>query len=162
VDFKNTVLVMTSNVGAQALTSAWAQGEDGFEDAKVRVMESLRQQFRPEFLNRVDDIVVFHPLTEDQLEHIVDLRLKELEGLLSDRKITLELTESARKAIFLAGYDRAYGARPLKRAIQRLVQDKLAIKILDGTILHGDHVVVDGSKSGLTFTVKDRAALAIA
>jgi ATP-dependent Clp protease ATP-binding subunit ClpB len=162
VDFKNTVLVMTSNVGAQALTSAWAQGADGFEDAKVRVMESLRQQFRPEFLNRVDDIVVFHPLTEDQLEHIVDLRLKELEGLLSDRKITLELTESARKAIFLAGYDRAYGARPLKRAIQRLVQDKLAIKILDGTILHGDHVVVDGSKSGLTFTVKDRAALAIA
>jgi ATP-dependent Clp protease ATP-binding subunit ClpB len=158
VDFKNTVLVMTSNVGAQALTSAWASGEDGFEEAKVRVMESLRQTFRPEFLNRVDDIVVFHPLAEDQLAHIVDLRLHDLEKLLVDRRITLELTEKARKAIFAAGYDRAYGARPLKRAIQRMVQDKLALKILDGTVLHGDRVVVDAAKDGLTFTVADRKA----
>jgi ATP-dependent Clp protease ATP-binding subunit ClpB len=157
VDFKNTVLIMTSNVGAQALTSAWAQGEDGFEEAKVRVMESLRQTFRPEFLNRVDDIVVFHPLAEDQLAHIVDLRLHDLEKLLVDRRITLELTEKARKAIFAAGYDRAYGARPLKRAIQRMVQDKLAMKILDGTVLHGDHVVVDeGGKDGLSFRVGAR------
>ncbi len=156
VDFKNTVLIMTSNVGAQALTTAWAQGEEGFDEAKIRVMESLRQQFRPEFLNRVDDIVVFHPLAEDQLAHIVDLRLKDLEALLSDRKITLDLTEAARKAIFAAGYDRAYGARPLKRAIQRMVQDKLAVKILDGTVLHGDRVVVDAGKDGLTFTVQDR------
>jgi ATP-dependent Clp protease ATP-binding subunit ClpB len=158
VDFKNTVLIMTSNVGAQALTTAWAQGEEGFEEAKVRVMESLRQQFRPEFLNRVDDIVVFHPLAEDQLAHIVDLRLKDLEALLADRKITLDLTDAARKAIFTAGYDRAYGARPLKRAIQRMVQDKLALKILDGTVLHGDHVVVDAGKDGLTFEVQGRTA----
>jgi ATP-dependent Clp protease ATP-binding subunit ClpB len=158
VDFKNTVLIMTSNVGAQALTTAWAQGEEGFEEAKVRVMESLRQQFRPEFLNRVDDIVVFHPLAEDQLAHIVDLRLKDLEALLADRKITLDLTEAARKAIFKAGYDRAYGARPLKRAIQRMVQDKLALKILDGTVLHGDRVVVDAGRDGLTFEVKARPA----
>ena len=161
VDFKNTVLIMTSNVGAQALTSAWASGEDGFEDAKVRVMESLRQQFRPEFLNRVDDIVVFHPLEEDQLSHIVDLRLADLQKLLVDRKITLELTEKARKAIFAAGYDRAYGARPLKRAIQRMVQDKLALKILDGSVLHGDHVTVDAGKDGLSFVVKDREAVAV-
>jgi ATP-dependent Clp protease ATP-binding subunit ClpB len=156
VDFKNTVLIMTSNVGAQALTTAWAQGEEGFDEAKARVMESLRQQFRPEFLNRVDDIVVFHPLAEDQLAHIVDLRLKDLEALLADRKITLELTDAARKAIFAAGYDRAYGARPLKRAIQRMVQDKLALKILDGTVLHGDRVVVDAGKDGLTFQVANR------
>ncbi len=159
VDFKNTVLIMTSNVGAQALTTAWAQGEEGFEEAKVRVMESLRQQFRPEFLNRVDDIVVFHPLAEDQLAHIVDLRLKDLEALLADRKITLELTDAARQAIFKAGYDRAYGARPLKRAIQRMVQDKLALRILDGTVLHGDQVVVDAGQDGLTFEVQGRTAV---
>ncbi len=158
VDFKNTVLIMTSNTGAQALSTAWAQGEDGFEEAKVRVMEALRQQFRPEFLNRVDDIVVFHPLGEEQLTHIVDLRLADLQKMLADRKITLELTDAARKAIFKAGYDRAYGARPLKRAIQRLVQDKLAVKILDGSVLHGDRVIVDaGSDGSLAFKVADRA-----
>jgi ATP-dependent Clp protease ATP-binding subunit ClpB len=90
------------------------------------------------------------------LAHIVDLRLKDLEALLADRKITLELTDAARKAIFAAGYDRAYGARPLKRAIQRMVQDKLALKILDGTVLHGDRVVVDAGKDGLTFQVANR------
>jgi ATP-dependent Clp protease ATP-binding subunit ClpB len=157
VDFKNTVLIMTSNVGAAALTTAWAQGEEGFEDAKQRVMESLRQQFRPEFLNRVDDIVVFHPLDEKELTHIVDLRLKDLQAMLADRKITLELTDKARQAIFKAGYDRAYGARPLKRAIQRMVQDKLAVKILDGSVLHGDHVVVNAGKDGLKFEVTERA-----
>ena len=157
VDFKNTVLIMTSNVGAAALTTAWAEGEEGFEDAKARVMESLRQQFRPEFLNRVDDIVVFHPLAEEQLTHIVDLRLKDLQALLADRKITLELTDAARTAIFKAGYDKAYGARPLKRAIQRLVQDKLAVRILDGSVLHGDHVLIDaGADGGLRFTVEER------
>jgi ATP-dependent Clp protease ATP-binding subunit ClpB len=156
VDFKNTVLIMTSNTGADKLTSAWAQGEDGFEEAKERVIDALKQTFRPEFLNRVDDIVVFHPLDDKELTHIVDLRLKDLEKLLADRRITLELTDGARKAIFSAGYDRAYGARPLKRAIQRLVQDKLAVKILDGTVLHGDHVVVDAGKDGLKFTVKSR------
>ncbi|HEV2711296.1 MAG TPA: ATP-dependent chaperone ClpB [Edaphobacter sp.] len=160
VDFKNTVLIMTSNVGAAQLSTAWASGEEGFDEAKGRVMDALRQHFRPEFLNRVDDIVIFHPLGDEQLTHIVDLRLKDLQSLLADRKITLELTEKARHAIFTAGYDRAYGARPLKRAIQRLVQDKLAVKILDGSVLHGDHVVVDAAKDGLSFTVKGRAASA--
>jgi ATP-dependent Clp protease ATP-binding subunit ClpB len=148
VDFKNTVLIMTSNIGASVLTTAWAQGEEGFEDAKQRVMEELRKHFRPEFLNRVDDIVVFHPLNESQLEHIVDLRLDDLRRLLADRRITLELTEAARKAIFKAGYDPVYGARPLKRAIQRLVQDPLAMQILEGKVLHGDHVVIDADKKG--------------
>ena len=156
VDFKNTVLIMTSNVGAAQLSTAWAQGEEGFEEAKSRVMDVLRQQFRPEFLNRVDDIVVFRPLGDEELTHIVDLRLADLQKLLADRRITLELTDAARKAIFKAGYDRAYGARPLKRAIQRMVQDKLAVKILDGTVLHGDHVVVDAGKDGLKFKVARR------
>jgi len=157
VDFKNTVLIMTSNLGASQLATAWAEGEDGFADAKVRVMDELRKHFRPEFLNRVDDIVVFHPLGESQLTHIVDLRLKDLEKMLVDRHITLELTDAARAAIFKAGYDRAYGARPLKRAIQRMVQDKLAMKILDGSVLHGDHVVVDAGAEGLEFEVQHSA-----
>jgi ATP-dependent Clp protease ATP-binding subunit ClpB len=158
VDFKNTVLIMTSNIGAAQLATAWADSEEGFEDAKLRVMDSLKQHFRPEFLNRVDDIVVFHALGEEQLTHIIDLRLLDLEKLLSDRKITLELTPQARAAIFKSGYDRAYGARPLKRAIQRLVQDPLAVKILDGTVLHGDHVVVTVGAKGLEFAVAERTA----
>jgi ATP-dependent Clp protease ATP-binding subunit ClpB len=158
VDFKNTVLIMTSNIGASQLATAWAEGEDGFDDAKTRVMDELRKHFRPEFLNRVDDIVVFHPLGESQLTHIVDLRLADLQNMLSDRHITLELTDAARAAIFKAGYDRAYGARPLKRAIQRLVQDPLAMKILDGTVLHGDNVTLDtDAKGAITFVVGARA-----
>jgi ATP-dependent Clp protease ATP-binding subunit ClpB len=156
VDFKNTVLILTSNIGASQLATAWADGEEGFEEAKTRVMDELRKHFRPEFLNRVDDIVVFHPLGESQLTHIVDLRLKDLQAMLDDRRITLELTDAARAAIFKAGYDRAYGARPLKRAVQRLVQDPLAMRILDGRVLHGDHVLIDSTKDGLDFVVKDR------
>ena len=122
-------------------------------------MAELRKQFRPEFLNRVDDIVVFHPLGENQLTHIVDLRLKDLEKLLADRRITLDLTDAAREAIFQAGYDRAYGARPLKRAIQRMVQDPLAMRILDGRVLHGDTLRVDADgKNGLSFTPEARTA----
>jgi ATP-dependent Clp protease ATP-binding subunit ClpB len=159
VDFKNTVLIMTSNTGASQLSTAWAEGEDGFEEAKTRVMDELKKVFRPEFLNRVDDIVVFHPLGESQLTHIVDLRLADLQKLLVDRKITLELTDAARAAIFKAGYDRAYGARPLKRAIQRMVQDPLAMQILDGRVLHGDRVKVEAGKDGLEFVVEGREAV---
>ncbi len=154
VDFKNTVLIMTSNIGASHLATVWAKGEEGFADASARVLEELRKHFRPEFLNRVDEMVVFHPLAESQLAHIVDLRLADLERLLADRHITLELTDAARQAIFKAGYDPTYGARPLKRALQRMVQDKLAIKILDGSVLHGDHVIVDAGAQGLEFNVQ--------
>jgi ATP-dependent Clp protease ATP-binding subunit ClpB len=151
VDFKNTVLIMTSNLGATQLTTAWAEGEEGFAEATERVLAILREHFRPEFLNRIDDVVVFHPLGEEQLTRIIDLRLAELTAMLADRKITLSLTPAARKFIFKSGYDRAYGARPLKRAIQRLVQDPLAIKILDGSVRPTNHVTVDATKSALTF-----------
>jgi ATP-dependent Clp protease ATP-binding subunit ClpB len=153
VDFKNTVLIMTSNLGATQLTTAWAEGEEGFSEATERVLAILREHFRPEFLNRIDDVVVFHPLGEEQLTRIIDLRLAELTAMLADRKITLSLTPAARRFIFKSGYDRAYGARPLKRAIQRLVQDPLAIKILDGSVRPTNHVLVDASKSALTFAV---------
>jgi ATP-dependent Clp protease ATP-binding subunit ClpB len=158
VDFKNTVLIMTSNTGANLLTGAWAQSDEGFADIKERVMEELRKQFRPEFLNRVDDIVIFHPLGEGQLQHIIDLRLGDLRKLLADRRITLDLTEAAHHQLFAAGYDRAYGARPLKRAIQRMVQDPLAMQILSGEVLHGDHVVADSGPNGLVFTTAVRAS----
>lgn len=158
VDFKNTVLIMTSNLGAQALQAEALQDEASFEQAREKVMEVLRQSFRPEFLNRVDDIVVFRPLGEAQLEHIVDLRLKDLEQLLKDRNITIELTDAARHQIFMSGYDRAYGARPLKRALQRLIQNPLAVKILDGEVLHGDQVRIDADplNNQLSFTVVSR------
>jgi ATP-dependent Clp protease ATP-binding subunit ClpB len=158
VDFKNTVLIMTSNLGAHLLQSENLDSESAFEAAKEQVTQLLRQSFRPEFLNRVDDVVIFRPLGEEQLEHIVDLRLADLRKLLEARKITLELTAGARHQLLLTGYDRQYGARPLKRTIQRLIQDPLAIKILDGEVLHGDHIRVDADplKNRLLFEVAGR------
>ncbi len=158
VDFKNTVLIMTSNLGSQALNAESLTTEAAFDRAREQVMDVLKQSFRPEFLNRVDDIVIFRPLGEEQLSHIVDLRLKDLGRLLADRNITIELTEEARRQLFMTGYDRAYGARPLKRAIQRLIQDPLAIKILDGEVLHGDHVKIDADplNNQLKFEVAGR------
>jgi ATP-dependent Clp protease ATP-binding subunit ClpB len=158
VDFKNTVLIMTSNLGAHLLQSENLDSEAAFDAAREQVMQLLRQSFRPEFLNRVDDVVIFRPLGEEQLEHIVDLRLADLRKLLEPRKITLELTPAARHQLLLTGYDRQYGARPLKRAIQRLIQDPLAIKILDGEVLHGDHIRVDADplKNRLLFEVQGR------
>ena len=161
VDFKNTVLIMTSNLGAAFLQADALASEAAFRHAQESVMKVVREHFRPEFLNRVDDIVIFRPLSEEQLMHIVDLRLKDLERLLEDRQITIELTPAARHLLFTAGYDRAYGARPLKRAIQRLIQDPLAMKILDGEVLHGDKVRIDEDKrSGtLHFEVVSRSGI---
>jgi ATP-dependent Clp protease ATP-binding subunit ClpB len=158
VDFKNTVLIMTSNLGAHLLQTENLESESAFDAAREQVMQLLRQSFRPEFLNRVDDVVIFRPLGEEQLSHIVDLRLADLRKLLEPRKITLELTDGARHQLLLTGYDRQYGARPLKRAIQRLIQDPLAIKILDGEVLHGDHLRVDADplKNRLLFEVEGR------
>jgi ATP-dependent Clp protease ATP-binding subunit ClpB len=158
VDFKNTILIMTSNLGAHLLQSENLDSETAFEAAREQVMQLLRQTFRPEFLNRIDDVVIFRPLGEEQLEHIVDLRLGDLRKLLEPRKITLELTDAARHQLLLTGYDRQYGARPLKRAIQRLIQDPLAIKILDGEVLHGDHIRIDADplKNRLLFEVAGR------
>ena len=167
VDFKNTIIIMTSNIGSVYLQEAGAGLDrvndevraERMEEAHKRVMEALQAHFKPEFLNRVDDIIFFNPLGKEQLTKIVDLRLEDLRRLLADRKITLELTPAAKELIFTEGYDVQYGARPLKRSIQRLVQDPLAMKILDGEVLHGDKVVVDADKKSgkLTFKVASRA-----
>jgi ATP-dependent Clp protease ATP-binding subunit ClpB len=152
------VIIMTSNIGASYLQQEGVSSPEAFAEATQHVMEALRQHFRPEFLNRVDDIIVFKPLGEEQLTHIIELRLDDLRKLLADRKITIELTPQAKELLFIEGYDRAYGARPLKRAIQRLVQDPLAMKILEGEVLHGDHVIVDADlgRRQMTFQVSGR------
>jgi ATP-dependent Clp protease ATP-binding subunit ClpB len=143
VDFKNTVLIMTSNLGANLLMGDTLKSDHDFDMARESVMRVLREHFRPEFLNRVDDMVIFRPLGAAQMSKILDLRLNEVSKLLEDRQISLELTEPARQLILAAGSDAAYGARPLKRALQRMVQDPLAIKILSGEVLHGTHVRID-------------------
>jgi len=146
VDFKNTVLIMTSNLGSAFLTSDSLRSDHDFEIARESVMRVLREHFRPEFLNRVDDMVIFRPLGHAQMDQILDLRLNDIRKLLEDRQISLELTEPARQLILAAGWDAAYGARPLKRALQRMVQDPLAMKILDGEVLHGSHVRIDADR----------------
>ncbi|HUV70295.1 MAG TPA: ATP-dependent chaperone ClpB [Terracidiphilus sp.] len=162
VDFKNTILIMTSNLGASMLVGDTLKTEHDFDQARESVMRILREHFRPEFLNRVDDIVIFRPLGNAQLSQILDLRLSELGKLLEDRAISLELTEPARQLILAAGSDAAYGARPLKRALQRMVQDPLAIKILNGEVLHGSHVRIDVDRntSQLHFEPMTREAMA--
>jgi len=158
VDFKNTVIIMTSNIGSTYLQSDNVRTDAAFEEASKQVLGALHGHFKPEFLNRVDDIIIFHPLGKEQLVKIVDLRLEDLRRLLADRKISLELTDAAKELLFTEGYDPNFGARPLKRAIQKLVQDPLALKILDGEVLHGDHAVVDADKKAgkMTFKVSER------
>ncbi len=146
VDFKNTILIMTSNLGSSYLQAENLRTPEDFEQACEHVMEALHGHFRPEFLNRVDDIIVFRPLGKEHLVKIIELRLEDVRRLLADRKISLELTDTAKDLLFTQGYDANFGARPLKRAIQKLVQDPLALKILDGEVLHGDHIVVDADK----------------
>jgi ATP-dependent Clp protease ATP-binding subunit ClpB len=146
VDFRNTVIIMTSNIGSAFLQSEGLRSEKEFEEASKQVMNALHSHFKPEFLNRVDDIIVFRPLGKEQLVRIIELRLEDVRRLLADRKISLELTDAAKDLLFTEGFDPNFGARPLKRAIQKLVQDPLALKILDGEVLHGDHVVVDVDK----------------
>ncbi len=162
VDFKNTVLIMTSNLGAAMLSADVLKTEHDIDIARESVMRVLREHFRPEFLNRVDDIVIYKPLGHAQLSQILDMRLNDLRKLLEDRAISIELTESARQLILAAGSDAAYGARPLKRALQRMVQDPLAIKILNGEILHGAHVRIDADRNSnqLVFEPMGREAMA--
>jgi ATP-dependent Clp protease ATP-binding subunit ClpB len=156
VDFRNTVVIMTSNVGSQHLHD-WTNLE-----AKERVMEELRRSFRPEFLNRIDDIVIFHPLGRNEIDTIVDIQLGRLRKLLRDRDLDLELSPEARGFLADQGYDPQYGARPLKRALVRLVQDPLARKLLAGELRPGDAVVVGrGSDGELTFTRKPQQRIAV-
>jgi len=140
VDFRNTVLIMTSNVGSTAI---FELAENDPERARKEASEALRAAFRPEFLNRIDEIVIFNPLGQGELGKIVDLLLRGVEKLLAERQVTLELTSAARELLLREGYDPAYGARPLRRTIQRLIQDPLAFEILEGKILPGDHLRVD-------------------
>ncbi len=157
VDFRNAVLIMTSNIASSAIFDL-----AGREEAHLRAqaMEALRAAFRPEFLNRVDDIVIFRPLGKPQLERIVDLQLAHVEALLAERRITIELTQAARELLYREGSDAAYGARPMKRAIQRLLQDPLAMQILEGTVLPGQHVRVDASPSGGAMRFETAGSLA--
>jgi ATP-dependent Clp protease ATP-binding subunit ClpC len=167
VSFRNTVMIMTSNLG----TSSEAKGTFGFvtnrsrsegERQQVRrnVEEALRRFFRPEFLNRVDEIIIFEPLTQKELDPIVELMLKEVEERLSDRQITFEVSAAAKKALVEEGYDPVYGARPLRRVVEKQVENALARRILGGEFVEGDRVLVDyGKESGYTFAkAAERAA----
>jgi ATP-dependent Clp protease ATP-binding subunit ClpB len=156
VDFKNTIIIMTSNIGSTYLQAENMRSADDFARASELVMQALHSHFKPEFLNRVDDIIVFSPLGKEQLVKIIDLRLEELRRLLADRKISIELTDATKDLLFAEGFDPNFGARPLKRAIQKLIQDPLALKILDGEVLHGDHVVVDAKNGKMQFEVSKR------
>ena len=150
VDFKNTVVIMTSNIGSQ-----WIRDLAGDDQAiREKVMEALRLHFRPEFLNRIDEIVIFHNLTREHLVQIVDIQIERLRKLLAERKINIELTQAAKEKLADEGYDPVYGARPLKRVIQREVQDPLAMAILRGEFREGDTVIVDVVDGRLTFSRK--------
>jgi len=140
VDFRNAVIIMTSNVGSSAI---FELAEKDFKKARELAMAALREIFRPEFLNRIDDIVLFRPLGKDQIDRIIDMQIRHLTEKLAERQLALELTPAARALLFREGYDPAYGARPLRRAIQRLIQDPLAMKLLDGEVHPGDMVVAD-------------------
>jgi len=158
VSFKNTVIVMTSNIGTGMVEKNTigfsVLGKDNHtEGTRKRLMEALRQQFRPEFLNRIDDIIVFNTLSREHLSRIVNIQLDNVGKLLKDRKVKLEITTAARDAIIAEGFDPDYGARPMKRAIQRLIQDPLALKLINADFHEGDTILVDASPdgNGLTF-----------
>lgn len=165
VDFRNTIIIMTSNVGSYRILNYRGTSEADYALMRAAVLDELRQQFRPEFLNRVDEIVVFKALTEEQLEQIVEIQLGRLRQRLADRKIMLELTARARRHLVKAGYDPVYGARPLKRAIQRELETPIGRKILAGDIHDGDRITVDydEQRDALTFEIRvERGELATA
>jgi ATP-dependent Clp protease ATP-binding subunit ClpB len=147
VDFRNTLIIMTSNLGSEYLVNQ-PEGEDS-EAVRDQVMGIVRAHFRPEFLNRVDEIILFHRLKREQMAHIVDIQMKRLAKLLADRKLTVALDDKAKDWLGSKGYDPAYGARPLKRVIQKYVQDPLAELILQGKIREGDKVEITAGKDGL-------------
>ncbi|HEY2944699.1 MAG TPA: ATP-dependent chaperone ClpB [Vicinamibacteria bacterium] len=159
VDFRNTVLIMTSNV-ASDLIQEMSRSERDSKEMKDRLMDALRRTFRPEFLNRIDEIVTFRALSLEDIQRIVDIQLKDLQKRLADRKITIELTEEAKKVLAERGYDPVFGARPLKRTIQRMVENPLALEILAGKFKEGDHIVVDLSRDRETFAFSKQAAVA--
>ena len=152
VDFRNTVIIMTSNIGSQYIVEAGADAVgDAWSGVEARVREELREHFRPEFLNRVDDVIVFRPLSREDLAHIVGLQLAHLETMLDARKLHLRVTPEARALLANKGYDPVYGARPLKRVIQRDLQNPIALEVLEGRYGEGDTIVVDAAGGALTF-----------
>jgi len=145
VDFRNTIIIMTSNIG-----SNWIQEESDMTKIKARVQEALRAHFRPEFLNRIDEIVIFKRLNSEQLAHIIDLQLGQLAKRLEEKNIRINLTPAAKAAIAKQGYDPAFGARPLKRALQRMVLDPLAKLVISGKIPEGTTIQVEPPKGAET------------
>jgi ATP-dependent Clp protease ATP-binding subunit ClpB len=160
VDFRNTVVIMTSNVGSDVIQEASRRGDDD-EKLKDRLMDVLRHTFRPEFLNRIDETVIFKSLGKDELAKIVDIQLRDLKRRLAERKLQLEVTPEARAVLAARGYDPVFGARPLKRTIQRMIENPLAVDVLAGRFHDGDTVVVepDGDET-LRFRKESPAAVA--
>jgi ATP-dependent Clp protease ATP-binding subunit ClpB len=157
VDFKNSVVIMTTNVGSAHLLEL---GRGNREQIEARTLDELRRTFRPEFLNRIDEIIFFEPLGEAQLSEIVRIQLKRFEALLAERSLQLSLSDQAVARIAEAGYDPVYGARPLKRALQKLVLDPLAVRLLAGEFQPGDHIVVDDDNGAIVFRKDVRGAAA--
>jgi len=160
VDFKNTVLIMTSNLGSRQIQAAM---ENPLADRNVRteVLHVLREHFKPEFLNRIDDIVVFDQLSREEIAKIIDVQLEKLRRNLEERGISLELDESARDLLVKEGYDPVYGARPLKRAIQTMIQNPLAVKLLKGEIAGGQKVKVSADGGEMIFSADGEQKAAV-
>jgi ATP-dependent Clp protease ATP-binding subunit ClpB len=156
VDFKNTVLIMTSNLGSREIQAV----SDDEGQVREAVTQVLREHFKPEFLNRIDDIVIFHQLSREQIGQIIDVQLERLRRTLADRQIALALDDSARALLAREGYDPLYGARPLKRAIQTLIQNPLAVKLLRGEVAPGQTVRVSADGDGMKFAADGAAAAA--
>jgi ATP-dependent Clp protease ATP-binding subunit ClpB len=152
VDFTNTIIIMTSNIGSQFIQEL--SGEDKREQMEEAVMAALRAQFKPEFLNRVDGVVIFHALTLEQIKQIVGIQMKRINKLLAQRGITLEISEAAQSHLAEVGFDPVYGARPLKRALQTQIMDPLAVKLLDGSFGEGDTIVADVEDGKVVFSKK--------
>lgn len=167
VDFRNTIIIMTSNIGTQYAKQGGTlgfirstEGGDEMRESKKKIEEGLKQTFRPEFLNRIDEIIIFHPLTLEHVEQIVDLQMKEIRERLAERGVSIELTPAARKWLATEGYDPAFGARPLRRTLQRYVESPLSKRILRGEFKAGDHVLADvgpseGEEKGLVFSKQE-------
>lgn len=156
VDFRNTVVIMTSNVGSPYILERSASAP--WEEVEARVRAELTQHFRPEFLNRVDDIIVFRPLGAEEISRIVEVQLRRVERLLAERRITLEITDAAKRLVADEGFDPAFGARPLKRAIQRLIQNPLALALLEGEFDDGDTIIADREEGAMTLRFRREMA----
>jgi ATP-dependent Clp protease ATP-binding subunit ClpA len=162
VDFKNTVVIMTSNVGTQHVRRSAPIGfrtTDGAEREQIKnlIQEDLRRSFRPEFLNRIDEVIVFDALSREQIHQIVNLLIAALQKRMVERKLSLELTDAARDWLAREGYDANYGARPLRRTIQRRIENILAKKLLAGEVTDGDTVLIDAGEGGLAFSTRHAA-----